>query len=586
MKILNKYILTVFLASAIFSCTDNFEELNTNPNSPTADNPATESVLASSMRKAFHEDRFEFWRGVVLHAERFAGHVDGGYKGGWWAPGNSYDYNEGWTAAAWDSYNSSSSMNGFGGALFANTNLLLEYYEQNPDAPHAKEFVGICHVLRSYQFLKITDLFGDTPYTEHGNIDIPSPKFDAQKDIYDAIEATLKLAVEEQLTEEKTIPTMYKFDLVYKGNVANWRKFANSLRLRMALRRSNVDEAGAKTILANIVKYPLLESNDENVMVKRTESTDYLHNQYYGFFAAWQGAFPEGGASSYQWDGYSMTWAPGPGAFIPARELVEVMKGSPLYASEVKDGGSDSEDINAVSGVYDPRIDKFFMPPKGDVANAHKGRPARAVYFVDDQDTIRNIQNHNVEGEVHNYSWLHPSIWYDGGTWSPVSMDYAEVCLAMAEAVQRGLVTSGKSDSDWLKEGLIASCERWGAVNGADFADNIATKYAAATPEQKVAIIATERWVSAYTVPHQAYAVLRRTGHPKFCFLDKDRTITGIWKDADGTIDPNRTIEKYAQGSTNFELPKRMRVPESEVAINDNVPEANKDMRNKVWWGK
>ncbi|MBR8534873.1 SusD/RagB family nutrient-binding outer membrane lipoprotein [Carboxylicivirga sediminis] len=578
MKIFNKYILVGLVALASISCTDDFDKMNTNPNSPSADNPATEAVLASSMRKAFHEDRFEFWRGVVLHAERFAGHVDGGYKGGWWAPGDSYNYHEGWTAAAWDSYNSSSFVNGYGGALFANTNVLLNYYEQNPEAPYAKEFTGICHVLRSFQFLKITDLFGDTPYSEHGNIDIPTPKFDAQKAIYDDIEAKLKMVVEENFADDVTIGTMSKYDLVYKGNVSKWRKFANSLRLRMALRRSNVDSEGAKAILADIVKYPLLEGNGDNVMVERTKSSTDLHNQYYGFFKTWPGAMPNG---SYSWDGFVMEWGPGPGAFIPAREIVEVMKGSALYAAEVKDGGSASEDINAVSGIYDPRLDKYFMRPKGDGEAEHKGRPARAEFFLK-EGVITNIQNDDDEGDVHNYSWMHPSIWYDGGTWNPVSLDYAEVCLALAEAVNRGLVTYGKSDADLLKEGLEASCERWGAEVGS-FADDVVSKFNSGDADEKEAIIATERWVSAYTVPHQAYSVLRRTGHPEFAYIDKDRKITGTWVNPDGSTE-NRTIEKYAQGSTNFQLPQRMRVPESEVAINDNVPAENKDMMNKVWW--
>ncbi|MCG8581151.1 MAG: SusD/RagB family nutrient-binding outer membrane lipoprotein [Bacteroidales bacterium] len=578
MKIFNKYILVGLVALTSFSCTDDFDDMNTNPNSPSADNPATEAVLASSMRKAFHEDRFEFWRGVVLHAERFAGHVDGGYTGCWWGAASSYDYHEGWTAAAWDSYNSSSFTNHYGGALFANTNVLLKYYEENPEEEYAKEFTGICHVLRSFQFLKITDLFGDTPYSEHGNIDIPTPKFDAQKAIYDDIEAKLKMVVEQNLADDVTIGTMSEFDLVYGGDISKWRKFANSLRLRMALRRSNVDVEGAKTILANIVKYPLLEGNDDNVMVERTTSSTDLQNQYYGFFKTWPGSMPDG---SYSWDGYSMSWGPGAGAFIPAREIVEVMKGSPLYASEVKDGGSASEDINAVSGIYDPRMEKYFMRPKGDVDAEHKGRPARAEFFLKD-GVITTIQEDAIEGNVHNYSWMHPSIWYDGGTWSPVSLDYAEVCLALAEAVNRGLVTYGQSDAALLKAGLEASCERWGAETGS-FADDVVAKFEGANAEGKEAIIATERWVSAYTVPHQAYALVRRTGHPEFVSLDKDRTITGTWVNPDGSTE-SRTIEKYAQGSTNFKLPQRMRVPESEVAINDNVPEENKDMTNKVWW--
>ncbi len=589
MKNIKKYITIGLVAISVLSCTD-MEDLNVNPNAPTADNPATEALLASCMRKAFHEDRFEFWRGVVLHGERFAGHLEGGYKGCWWAPGDSYSYNEGWTAAAWDSYNSSSFTNGFGGSLFANVGLVLDYIEANPETSMAKEFKGIAITVRAFQFLKITDAFGDMPYSQHGDINIPSPEFDTQKELYDGLEAELKLVVEEYLKDDVTIATMNSFDIVYGGDVASWRKFANSLRLRMALRRSNVEPNAAQTILSNVVNYPLFEGNEDNLVVQRTTSTIDLQNQYYGFFKTWPGAIEEEDPNDpektvklvFTWDGISMNWGPGAGAFIPAYEIIETMKGSPLYASDVIAGGSATEDINAVSGIYDPRIDKFFMAPRGEASNPHKGRPARANYFLDENDTIRTIASHDVEGDVLNYSWMHPSIWYDNGTWNPVSMDYAEVCLAMAEAVQRNLVTSDKSAQEWLIEGLNASCEHWGAETGS-FLSDVEAKFAAATDEEKVAIITTERWISSYTVQHEAYSVLRRTRQPEYCYLDRTATINGIWKNADGTSE-RKDVEIYAQGSTNFALPQRMRVPESEVSVNANVPEASKDMVNKVWW--
>ncbi|WP_439183500.1 SusD/RagB family nutrient-binding outer membrane lipoprotein [Carboxylicivirga taeanensis] len=589
MKNIRKIIAVGLIALLAISCND-LDELNVNPNAPTADNPATEALLASCMRKAFHEDRFEFWRGVVLHGERFAAHVEGGYSGCWWGGATAYDYNEGWTAGVWDSYNSSSFMNGFGGSLFANVKLILEYLEANPETSMAKEFKGIAVTIRAFQFLKISDAFGDLPYSEHGDIDNPSPKFDTQKQLYDGLEAELKQAVEDYLKEDVTIATLNTFDIVYGGDVSNWRKFANSLRLRMALRRSNAEPDVAASILANVVNYPLFESNEDNLVVKRTSSTIDLQNQYYGFFKTWPGSMEETDPENpdekikltFTWDGYTMNWAPGPGAFIPAYEIIEVMKGSPLFASNVNKDGSSTEDINALSGIYDPRIDKFFMAPRGDKANDHKGRPARANYFVDENDTIRSIAAHSVEGNVLNYSWMHPSIWYDNGTWNPVSMDYAEVCLAMAEAVQRNLVTSDKSAQEWLSTGLAASCKRWGA-EPSSFISDVEAKFSAASEQEKIAIIATERWISAYTVQHEAYSVLRRTRHPEYCYLDKNATVNGIWKNADGTTE-RKDVEVYAQGSTNFALPQRMRVPESEVSVNANVPEASKNMANKVWW--
>lgn len=579
MKKIYKIIFAGLILIGVTNACSDFDELNTNPNSPSTEKVSPASVLASSMRKAFHEDRFEFWRGVVLHAERFAAHLEGGYSGCWWNGNSSYTYSEDWTAATWSSYNSNSN-NGYGGPLFANLKILLDYYANNPDEIYASEYVGIANTIRAFQFLKISDLFGDIPYTEHGNIEIPSPAYDSQQDIYNDLEAILKKMVEENLNSDVNISSLDKFDLVYSGNVRKWQKFANALRLRMALRRSMADPNGASQILASIVQYPLPESNADNLRIARTKSTVDLQNQYYGFFKTWPGNL---GGETYSWDGYNLTWGPGPGAFIPAYAIIEYMKGSELYASEVNASGSADVNINPIAGIYDPRIDKYFMPPKGNASNEHKGMPARAIYMLDN-GTITSINSHPAEGNVKNYSWMHPSIWYDGGTWDPVSLDYAEVCLALAEATERDLISYEKTAAEWLSEGLQASCERWDAELGS-FADDVVAKYNAASDEEtKLEILYVERWISAYTVPHQAWSIVRRAQSPEFCYLDRDMKLTGNYVEADGSVTSNKELARYAEGSTNFVLPQRMRIPESEQAVNSNVPEANKAMSNKVWW--
>lgn len=92
----------------------------------------------------------------------------------------------------------------------------------------------VARILQQYIFWTITDRWGDVPYSEAltGN---PNPKFDSQETIYKGMIATLKTAVT-QFDNTSQITG----DIMYNGNVASWKKLANSLRLLMTIRLSKV----------------------------------------------------------------------------------------------------------------------------------------------------------------------------------------------------------------------------------------------------------------------------------------------------------------------------------------------------------
>jgi hypothetical protein len=92
----------------------------------------------------------------------------------------------------------------------------------------------VARILQQYIFWTLTDRWGDIPYSEAltGN---PTPKYDRQEDVYKGMINTLKAAVD-QFDASSPITG----DIVYNGNVGNWRKLANTLRMAMALRLSKV----------------------------------------------------------------------------------------------------------------------------------------------------------------------------------------------------------------------------------------------------------------------------------------------------------------------------------------------------------
>lgn len=117
------------------------------------------------------------------------------------------------------------------------------------DAQSNPNYNGVALVLRSWTFSLLTDAYGDVPYKQAGSIDqYLTPAYDKQKDVYFALLDDLKSAQELLSTSGPAIGG----DIIYNNNIANWKKFANSLRLRIALRIADREPEKAKQVLSEI----------------------------------------------------------------------------------------------------------------------------------------------------------------------------------------------------------------------------------------------------------------------------------------------------------------------------------------------
>lgn len=117
------------------------------------------------------------------------------------------------------------------------------------DAQSNTNYKGVALVLRSWTFSLLTEAYGNIPYKQAANIDqYLTPAYDAQKDVYFALLDDLKAAQTALDPSGKAIAG----DVIYSNNIASWKKFANSLRLRIALRIADREPAKAKQVLADI----------------------------------------------------------------------------------------------------------------------------------------------------------------------------------------------------------------------------------------------------------------------------------------------------------------------------------------------
>jgi hypothetical protein len=117
------------------------------------------------------------------------------------------------------------------------------------DAQGNTNYKGVALVLRSWVFTLLTEAYGNIPYKQAANIDrYLTPAYDTQKDVYFALLDDLKAAQAALDPSGKAIAG----DVIYGNNIALWKKFANSLRLRIALRIADREPAKAKQVLADI----------------------------------------------------------------------------------------------------------------------------------------------------------------------------------------------------------------------------------------------------------------------------------------------------------------------------------------------
>ena len=103
--------------------------------------------------------------------------------------------------------------------------------------------LAVAKIFKSVVFKRVTDLFGNVPYSEALDPEILLPKYDDQKDIYAGMIAEVK-AARDMINTSKSGP---KGDVIYGGDMVKWQKFANSFLLSLSIQMTKADAATAKT---------------------------------------------------------------------------------------------------------------------------------------------------------------------------------------------------------------------------------------------------------------------------------------------------------------------------------------------------
>ncbi|MFE3872046.1 SusD/RagB family nutrient-binding outer membrane lipoprotein [Flavobacterium sp. ZS1P70] len=121
---------------------------------------------------------------------------------------------------------------------------------------------AIIEIMNAYTFSVLVDSFGDIPYSEALDIEgHPLPKYDDAQTIYKDLIARLAAAQAKLVTSETSFGSA---DLIYGGDTAKWKKFANTLRLRLAVNMSDVDAAYASAQSTAAINAGVMTSNSDD----------------------------------------------------------------------------------------------------------------------------------------------------------------------------------------------------------------------------------------------------------------------------------------------------------------------------------
>ncbi len=256
--ILRKQMLAGLIGlAALTGCTKKFEEINTDPKrisevSPgTLLNPIIYDMAAYGMQKA------DDWTFNLMQVALPYPSASGGV--------HRYDITENAGAGFWNT-------------TYLHLTSINEMYKAAV-AAEDPNYQAIALTLRTWTISNLTDAFGDIPLTEAARAEegILQPIFNAQQEVYTALLTDLSTA---NSLYNTSLAMSFGTDILFANNVTRWKKFTNSLTMRLLLRVSKRPEMNSWSLLQAMVDdpvtYPIFTSNAEAAVLQLSGVTPLL----------------------------------------------------------------------------------------------------------------------------------------------------------------------------------------------------------------------------------------------------------------------------------------------------------------------
>jgi hypothetical protein len=463
--ILNKIKTTAICATllAAVSCTSDFNEVNTNPTGITAkdleqDFNHVKVPFTTVFTGIFNTTHWKYQLQQNLNADIWSGYMatPNPFKGA--AGDNSnYNYVDGWNGFIWSLPYTD---------VMANTLKI----EQRTKEKYA-QFYAVSLILKVEGMHRVTDVFGPIVYSQFGTTNAVIP-YDSQEEVYTKMFSELDIAVAE-LTRSVNAGEKSTFGNIdmsgYEGNYSKWIKYANSLRLRLAMRVVKIKPALAKTEAEKAI------ANSFGVMTTNADIAKVIIPNYIDPILT-----------------ISSAW----GDIRMSADMESIMNGysDPRLAKYFKESADFPGQYRGVrTGInMIAKSDRLGMSEIGSVVGSNEKvlMTTAEVYFLRAEGALRG--------------------WNMGGT--AQSLYEAGITTSFTQHGASGAATY-ITDNVKTAEDFIDVKD---AANNAVAVNNVTIAWdAAAANEVKLQKIITQKWIANFPEGQEAWSEYRRTGYPK-----------------------------------------------------------------------
>ncbi len=496
-NIMKKTIITAFVALLVFSCTDDFEALNTDPNGVTDQQTEADFFHIGGPFQPMFLNIYRYdpaWHTQLQHnlnADTFCGYMAPPRPFVNGANTTNYAFQDFWDQFPWDVPYSER-------GVMTNAAIVKERAEKDFPLMYA-----IAKILRVEAMHRVTDVYGPIVYSQFGVEGASFVTYDSQKEVYYQFFTELEEAMA-TLSTDVTNRQFVEFDLVYGGEFSQWIKFANTLRLRLALRISKVEPAKAQLEGEKSLAHSsgLLESNKDNFLIK-------------------------GGAT------HPLT----------------------IFNSSWNDVRMNASMESILEGYDDPRGNVLFEDSNitpGQLKGIRGGLPVLPAYNTE----IEQRDAYNAA-----FSRLGDAYISDRNPTTDIQlMTASEAYFLKAEAALRGWTGAGDAQtnyemgittsfaqhevsgelSDYITDNTSTAIDYVDPLNASSniaAVSNITIAWnGGATNEEKLEKIITQKWIAMFPDGQEAWSEFRRTGYPKL--------FPPAVNNSGGTIDSNIQVRR------------------------------------------
>ena len=381
--------------------------------------------------------------------------------------------------------------------------------------------IAAARIMMAYTFALLVETFGDVPYYSYGSPnperfqalqlrEFISPVYATQKEIYTDLLKELKEAAAQIVSDSYVFK---EGDYIFE-TPDKMRRFANSLRLRLAIRLKDVQDAELRALAQQSIN----ELKDGTAVMQSESDTVELQ-----FDSDDTNPAPI----------YNEYFVRNRVDYSPSNSFVQLLKGQ-----------------RGNFGV-DPRLQKYFAPKGLTKYQARDGRYTESnnindyvgmPYGLDESMADFQFKS-GVAVSFFSSRILQPN-------YAEVFMEYSEVCFLLSEA--------NGWDNTWYKKGVEASMKKWGVD------DAKITSFLATIPAANEENVLTQKYIALYMNPNEAWAEYRRTGYPHTLIKVNEETDLNIPTEAGQT---RYKFESLVADLT--DIPERLRYPVAYKVINE-----------------